>query len=133
MKERFMFQAPAIISLIVIGLVITSSFGFGQNNREDALKVQIPSDIDKVFTNSCLPCHSDHGKVMAKAMLNFSKWNSYGRRSQIQKSKAICRMIKKGEMPPAQFIESSPELALTKEQKQRICEWVNNTVVKKEK
>jgi len=130
MKNHLFVLVPAIF-LIVTGLICSSPFGIAQISSKTSKGIQIPADMDKVFTNSCMPCHSDHGKEMAKVLLNFSKWNNYGRRAQVQKSRAICRMITKADMPPAKFIESNPELALTKVQKDNICKWVSSINPKK--
>jgi mono/diheme cytochrome c family protein len=132
MNKRILVLPVAVFSLIIGALIFQVPAAFGQAPSKAAAKgILIPDDLKVVFTNSCMPCHSDKGKEMAKIMLNFSKWNNYSWRTQVQKSRAICRMISKNEMPPAPFRESSPELALTKEQKDNICKWVNAKVVKK--
>jgi hypothetical protein len=131
MKKYIVFPAPVLILLISAGLMCASPDSFGQVTAKASKGIVIPADLNTIFTNSCMPCHCNEGKKLAKTMLNFSRWDKYSYHSQVQKSKAICRMVKKGEMPPAQFNESSPELALTPAQKEKICDWVNSVVVKK--
>lgn len=128
--KKFFILSPAAVLLIISGLSICPG-GFGQSPDKSARGIVIPSGLNAIFTQSCMPCHSDGGKAMAKVLLNFSKWNKYGRRTQIQKCRSICRMLTKGEMPPAQFIESSPELAVTRAQKDSICNWVSTFYPKK--
>ena len=131
MKNNNLVLSPLAFLLIIAGLIGISPDSPGQNSPKSARGIVIPADLNKVFTHSCMPCHSDRGKEMTKALLNFSKWEKYGRRAQVQKSRSICRKITKDEMPPAQFRESSPELALTKEQKDSICKWVSSISSKK--
>lgn len=131
MKKYFQIIVPATIILLFAGLIGATPAGNGQESVKAKKGIEIPADLDKVFTNSCMPCHSENGKALAKSLLNFSKWDKYGTRTQVKKSRAICKMISKGEMPPAQFVESSPELAVTQAQKESICNWVNTTVLKK--
>ena len=95
MKNNNLVLAPLAFLLILAGLICISPLSMGQNPPKSARGIVIPADLNKVFTRSCMPCHSDRGKEMTKALLNFSKWEKYGRRTQVQKSRAICRMIKK--------------------------------------
>jgi cytochrome c len=132
MKKHFVIWAPALILLLTTGFIWTGSMGGRQESGKTGKGIQIPANLGKVFTNSCMPCHSTNGKKMAKALLNFSKWDKYGRGTQMQKGKAIGRLINKGSMPPAQFIESSPELALTLADKDNIRKWINSMNEKKD-
>ena len=124
-------MTPAAILLIVTGFISAGPVGIGRESLKARKGIEIPAELAKVFTNSCMPCHSADGKKMAKLLLNFSKWDKYGRGTQVRKGKAICKMITKGSMPPAQFIESSPELALPSVVKDDICTWVSSISSKK--
>ena len=132
MKKYFLVLVPAIVFLLTTGFIWAGSSGYGQDTLIARKGIQIPDNLDKVFTNSCMPCHSANGRKMAKAMLNFSKWDKYGRSTQVRKGKAIARMIGKEAMPPEQFIESSPELALTPADKENVRLWINAMNKKKD-
>lgn len=122
-------KSAAAALLLLLGWFPAS---MGQDaQKSDRDKIKIADNVWLVVEKSCKPCHSDRGGKMAKAVLNFNRWDKYNRRAQVQKSRAICKMVSKGEMPPAQFVESSPELALTPAQKEMICNWVNGKVLKK--
>jgi hypothetical protein len=132
MKKHFLIFSPSAFFLVLFGLLCSAPYGSGQKPAKAGKGIEMPAQINIILKNSCMPCHSNGGKEMAKVLLNFSKWNNYGRRSQVQKCRAICKMITKDEMPPAQFKESNPDLILSRMQKDSICNWVNQIVLKKQ-
>ncbi|MCX6226751.1 MAG: heme-binding domain-containing protein [Bacteroidia bacterium] len=126
MKKAILIFGAAAILIIVTGFIIDSAAGAGQDSLKSANGLLIPADLQNVITKSCMPCHSNDGKKMAKAMVNFSNWNTSKPGTLVKKGKAICKMISKDAMPPAQFKEANPELALTPAQKEAICKWTNS-------
>jgi cytochrome c len=132
MKKQITILCSAVILLFNSGSAFAPQAGSRQEPVKAAVGIKIPENLEKVFKSSCMPCHSNNGQKMAKAMLNFSKWDQYGRGTQLRKGKAIARMVRKGSMPPGQFIESSPELALTPTDKDNILKWINSNSKKKD-
>jgi len=110
MKKSFLLLLVAITLVIVSGSVLPAD-------------KSIPDNLKVVFKNSCMACHSDNGGGMAKAKLNFSKWDTYSPEKQIKKAVAICTVISKGSMPPKSFIKSHPEAVLSDEQKTDVRKW----------
>lgn len=105
-----------LLLLFAVTLVIVSAFVLPVENP-------IPDNLKIVFKNSCMTCHSDNGGGMAKANLNFSKWDTYTPEKQVKKAVEICKVVSKGSMPPKSFIKSHPEAVLSDEQKALICKW----------
>jgi len=131
MKKKIFLLIPGILFIFCIGFIYVSPDAVAQIGKNNKAKIEIPETLQQVFDNSCKACHSDDGKKVAKALLNFSKWDHYSRAAQLRKGKAICKMIEKGKMPPEQFNESNPELALTDAQKESVCKWVKSMSLQK--
>ncbi len=131
MNKRYPHLFLTACMLVTMILALAAVPVRGQDAVKAGKSMKMPPGVFTVLDKSCRPCHSDRGGKMAKAVLNLTKWDSYSRRTQEKKSKAMCKMITKGAMPPEQFVESSPELALTKEQKEMICQWANGHGAKK--
>ncbi|MFA5849214.1 MAG: heme-binding domain-containing protein [Bacteroidales bacterium] len=105
-----------LLLLFAIILVIVTAFVRPVENP-------IPDNLKVVFKNSCMACHSDNGGGMAKANLNFSKWDTYSQEKQAKKASSIGTVVLKGTMPPKSFIKSHPEVVLSDEQKAAVIKW----------
>jgi hypothetical protein len=90
----------------------------------------IPENINKIFQNSCMKCHDDNGKILARTKLNFSKWAEYDSAAKAKKASAICTELTKEAMPPKSARKSNPELIPTKEQTEFICKWAESLKLK---
>jgi cytochrome c5 len=112
MKKVFIFLAITLIVLIGASSFISKSSA-----------KTIPDDLNVVFKASCMVCHAEGGKGMAKMKLNFSEWNNYDSAKQAKKAVAICKVVSKESMPPKSFLKSNPKAALTQQQKEEICKW----------
>jgi len=88
--------------------------------------IPIPNEINKVFQNSCMPCHGDTGGRLPKTHLNFAKWEAYGQQKEADKAEEICTSLKKKSMPPRETRKSNPELIPAKEQVEMICNWAES-------
>lgn len=125
MKNKLLIPATCAILLILASFIIAPATAVAQDSQKAKSGLLIPADLQPVIKNSCMPCHSSGAKGLAKSRVNFSNWETSKPSTLVKKGKAICKMITKDKMPPAQFRESSPELALTPAQKEAICKWVN--------
>jgi len=109
---------PWQIVLIFLFACISAS---GQDKKDQAASV--PDDVLKIFRASCMKCHNNDGRIMARTKLNFSIWNEYDTDTVAKKASKICEEITEGKMPPKSARESNPELIPTKEQVELICKW----------
>jgi hypothetical protein len=83
-----------------------------------------PEEVEKTLKRSCFDCHSnDASNKRAPVMLNFDKWDDYKVTKKISKLAAICEVVDGGKMPPAKFLKSNPDKALSDSQKEMICDW----------
>ncbi|MDB5200609.1 MAG: cytochrome [Ferruginibacter sp.] len=118
----------------------------GQDLATDFRKVLIvPEQIQLLMQNACYDCHSNHtaypwyaniqpmGWLMAdhikkgKAALNLSDFGSKSKRRQISKLKQMANQIKEDEMPLYSYKLMHKKANLTKDEKNLIITWMNNT------
>lgn len=86
----------------------------------------IPEDVNKIFKNSCTPCHWNGGKMMAMGMVNFSKWTEYTASKGSKKASMICSILTKGKMPPKKVRKEMPEIIPSQDQLALICKWADS-------
>ena len=120
MKKFYLFIA--VIGLFAIMVSFTPALKKA-NGSNHLITNGIPDEVKAVFEKSCTGCHSDDGKGLAKAKLNFSQWDNYEPAKQAGKAAAICKMITKGKMPPKSIRKSKPDLIPTQQQIDLICKW----------
>jgi hypothetical protein len=109
---------------------IFTNLGVASGQVEKDQTSSIPENINKIFQSSCIKCHGENGKIMAKTKLNFSKWAEYDSATKAKKASAICSELNKEAMPPKSARESNPELIPTKEQTELICKWAESLKLK---
>ena len=119
---------PGLIASLVLALNLQSA--------SCQIKVDqsapIPENINKIFQVSCMRCHGQHGKILPRTKLDFSKWAEYGAAKEAEKASDMCSELTEGSMPPKSVRKSKPELIPTKEQIRLICKWADSLKPKEE-
>jgi hypothetical protein len=123
MKKAMLFLGITLMLSVLSSSELSLSKTTDSHNVTLITSVSIPDDLNVVFKNSCMACHSTGGKMMAMSKLNFSDWNNYTPDKQANKATAICKVITKGAMPPQSFLDKNPQAVLTASQKDMICKW----------
>jgi len=123
MKKIYSFLAVTTI-VVVSALVLMPQKASSQNDSKVASG--IPDDVNTIFKNSCVGCHSDDGSKMAKMHVNLGKWSEYSAEKQASKAQDICKQVTKGSMPPKKFKNEHPDLVPTEAQVKSICDWANS-------
>jgi cytochrome c5 len=111
-------------SMALIAMLAMIQSVSGQTQK--ALAAPIPEDVNKIFKNSCTPCHWDGGKMMAMGMVNFTKWTEYTSSKGASKASMICSVLNKGKMPPKKVRKEMPEIVPSKDQLDLICKWADS-------
>lgn len=114
-----------IVVLVITAMTLTSARGTSQKEKLLSNSNSIPDSVYNIFMNSCVYCHSDGGKMLANAHVNFPDWDKYSQREKASKANKICEMISKGKMPPKSTRKSKPETVPTDEQIKSICSWAS--------
>ncbi|MEI7983539.1 MAG: heme-binding domain-containing protein, partial [Bacteroidota bacterium] len=73
--------------------------------------VTMPDSVSKFVKKTCMDCHADDGNGMARAHINFSKWDTYSAGQQADKAQDMCKVLTKGSMPKKSWVKSNPDLA----------------------
>jgi len=126
MKKLFFI----LITLFVVAVVATM---LAKPSIKSAPSIFVSSDegqpladsIMKIVKVSCMDCHADGGNGMASAHVNFSKWSSYKPDKQAAKANDVCKILRKGAMPPKKFCANHPGAVPTQAQISTICKWSN--------
>jgi mono/diheme cytochrome c family protein len=112
---------------LIVAAAAALAWGTSCTVRHSAKTVQsnknIPADVLTVIEGSCIDCHVEPGKKLALAFVNLSEWSGYSSRKQATKSKAMCRMVSKGKMPPKAYRKKNADFVLTKDDIKTICDW----------
>ena len=123
MKNLKHFYAVAFIALIIGLITIVPTDGFSQGKTKEQTLALYPQPVSGVFAASCVGCHNDQSQGKAKEFLNFSTWDKLTLKDQKKTSKSISKMVRKGMMPPAGFLEKVPQAALSADQAKSISDW----------
>lgn len=110
----------------------------GQSLEEHA---RVPEEVAGVLKRSCMDCHSnrtdwpwysnvapvswfvtDHVK-QGRRYLNFSRWDAYSRRDQIDHLNAICAEVKSGSMPLDSYTLIHRSARLAPADVRTLCAW----------
>ena len=106
--------------------------------------VPVPEEIRTVFERSCFDCHSNETRwpwysEIAPAMwvvaadvdegrehLNLSDFGNYKPLSAVAKLDMICEQLLNGNMPMPNYLTLHPGAAVSKEEVDRVCDWVES-------
>jgi cytochrome c5 len=113
----------AFVASVVALIMLVPTESFGQGKTKEQTLAAFPQPVSGIFGNSCVGCHNDMSKGKAKEFMNFSEWDKLTAKDKKKTSKSIAKMVKKGVMPPAGFLEKAPQAALTAEQTKCIIDW----------
>jgi hypothetical protein len=121
-----------IVMIVAIALIaFTQPVTLATPPSQDNHDLGFPEDVMTVLETSCFDCHiADSKNIKAKSQLNFSKWNDLKDRKKIGKLDEICEEVKENEMPPEKYLKNNPDKALSEEQVELICKWVDEEVEK---
>jgi mono/diheme cytochrome c family protein len=130
MKKTLPLTGSFLFIIALIFLMVTTA---ASGQQTDKSSPAIPDNLNKIFTNSCMPCHSSKGGMMSQAKLNFTNWTKYSLEKQKEKADAILSILEKAKMPPQSARETRPDMIPTKEQIELIKKWDDSlkTVSKK--
>lgn len=118
--------AIAVVCVIFISSLIINQVN-AQGKKKGEISGQMPADVQKIIDKSCAPCHSEpSSNFMAISHVNFSNWDKYSPAKQADKAKDMCTMVTKDKMPPKVFTSKRPDLAVTSDGLNEICNWANS-------
>jgi mono/diheme cytochrome c family protein len=122
MRKTLAFLGISLTVIFFLALAFrpanaSGSAKFNESNPE------LPDSIAKVIHKACLDCHGEDGNGMAKAHVNFGKWNTYDVKKQADKALAISKVLSKGSMPPGKWRKNNPDNIPTQAEVDLIKNW----------
>ena len=120
----------ALVSLIAMSVMFAVVLVFSPQTVIGSKKSSVagpgtalPDSIHKMVQRACMDCHADDGNFMAKGKINFSAWEKYDSEKQIDKAKAMCKVLTKGSMPQKKWCANNPKDVPTQAEKDMVCKW----------
>ena len=116
-----------VFASLVMILFLTAGF-----IHHDIQKVpEFPEEVGKVLSKSCFPFHTtDATGKDAKAAMDFNMWDEYKLTKKISLLNDINEALKEGIMPPAKFLKSFPDRALSDDHVKLIRDWTQKETEK---
>lgn len=129
--KNLVMKKSISITFAVLGIIFLSSMILndepGWSSRKDGKDSKpIPSNVMKIFEESCVKCHTGGGNWWAEMHLNLSKWDKFSPGKQAYKAKRMCKKVSNGKMPPKGFREKHPDATPTKDEIKIICDWATS-------
>jgi hypothetical protein len=120
MKKLKILTGSSLFALIFFFLLATQQ---SAGQKAVVSSPPIPDNLNKIFSNSCKPCHFNNGSKMALIYVNFDDWTKNTPDKQASKAAKIYKNINSGFMPKKSEVEKRPDIVLSKEQKEMIKTW----------
>jgi mono/diheme cytochrome c family protein len=124
-----------LIGLLVIAVLLFTNFVQVKFQTEistdDAIKFEIPANVQAVIDNSCYACHnSESSNEDAKEELAFDQLNMLKKYKLVGLLKDIEKEVSEAEMPPKKFLKKYPDHALSENDKEILLTWAHETAKK---
>jgi len=123
----------ALLSLISVSIFFALAFAISPQDGTSSSApapagpgTALPDSIQKLVRRACMDCHADDGNFMARGKVNFSSWEKYDAEKQMNKAKAMCKMLTKNSMPPKKWRENNPQDVPTQTETDMVCRWANS-------
>ena len=114
---------PLAVSCVIMMLFIMGLISPSRGQEKPGVSSPLPADVNKIITNSCMPCHSSKGGMLSRSKLNLDEWTQYGADKQKSKASKIYSEVLKSKMPPKDVRETRPELIPTESQVEILKKW----------
>lgn len=119
-----MKKVNSSLLFLVPGLFLLNLSVSGQ--EAPGVSPSLPDNVRKIVTSSCMPCHSQDGRLLSRLKLNFTVWEQYSPGKQKTKAEKMYSLLDKGEMPPKKAREAKPENIPTRNQIETIKKWAES-------
>jgi len=120
MKKIKIITGTSLFALILFFLMATQQ---SAGQKAVVSSPAMPENLNKIFANSCKPCHFNKGSGMAMVYVNFDDWTKNTPEKQASKAAKIYKMVNSGKMPKASEVKKRPDIVLTKDQIAMIKAW----------
>lgn len=134
-----------IILVLLVALVIIQFIPVDRSNPPVEAEIPAPSEVMTVLRSACYDCHSNettwpwyssiapiswlvaHDVHAGRQELNFSTWNRYSTKQQVEKLKESLEEIEEGEMPPWFYLAVHRDIQLSARDRAVLRTWARRS------
>lgn len=134
-------------AIVILGIVLSFVHPWGNPRAVDPSRtailpgVEVAPDVRQILVNKCADCHSSATRwpvysrfapaswlverdiMEAREHMNFSLWQDYDKDSHIDLLARTAVEVRKGEMPPKQYVLMHPKARFTEAERTLILNW----------
>jgi hypothetical protein len=146
-KKKTKIIVILIVLLVGLQFIRPNKQGNEQVNRYDIIYANNPpKEVATLLQSTCYDCHSNQTKQYwysnispaawlvdkdiknGREKLNFSDWEKYSYDQKIDYAGEIMLQMYEGKMPIKEYLWMHEEAKLSKQQQNKITEWINSLV-----
>ena len=134
-----------IILLLLVAFGVSQFIPIDRSNPPVEAEIPAPPEVKTVLRSACYDCHSNettwpwyshiapiswlvvHDVHEGRRELNFSTWNRYSTKQQVEKLKETLEEIEEGEMPPWFYMVVHREIELSGREREILKTWARKS------
>jgi Haem-binding domain len=147
-KEKGLPMKKRIVGIILLLLVAFAAIQFipiDRSNPPIEVEISVPSEVKTVLQSACYDCHSNettwpwyshiapiswlvaHDVHAGRDDLNFSTWNRYSTKQQVEKLKETLEEVEEGKMPPWLYLAVHRDVQLSDRERVALQTWARES------
>jgi Haem-binding domain len=134
-----------IILLLLVAFGVIQFIPIDRSNPPVEAEIPAPPEVKTVLRSACYDCHSNettwpwysyiapiswlvaHDVHTGRDELNFSTWNRYSTKQQVEKLKETLEEIEEGEMPPWFYMAVHRDIELSAHEQDVLKTWARGS------
>lgn len=134
-----------IILLLLVAFAVIQFIPVDRSNPPVEAEIPAPAEVKTVLRAACYDCHSNetiwpwyshiapiswlvaHDVHAGRDELNFSTWNRYSTKQQVEKLKETLEEIEEGEMPPWFYMAVHRDIELSGRERDVLRTWARGS------
>jgi hypothetical protein len=134
-----------IILLLLVAFGVIQFIPIDRSNPPVEAEIPAPPEVQTVLQSACYDCHSNettwpwyshiapiswlvaHDVHAGRDDLNFSTWNRYSTKQQVEKLKETLEEIEEGEMPPWFYLAVHRDIELSARDRDVLKTWARGS------
>lgn len=134
-----------IILLLLVAFAAIQFIPIDRSNPPVEAEIPAPPEVQTVLRSACYDCHSNettwpwyshiapiswlvaHDVHAGRDELNFSTWNRYSTKQQVEKLKETLEEIEEGEMPPWFYLAVHRDIQLSARERAALQTWARGS------
>jgi hypothetical protein len=150
MKKVTKIILGVLLAVLIVGQFIRPKQNVSSEKSADDISsvVEVSPEVEQILVKACYDCHSNNTNYPwynnifpvswylynhvygGKKHLDFSLFKTYEQGKQIHKLEEVIEEVKEGNMPLGSYVRIHPEAELTKQEKEALVAWVDQSIKK---